>query len=354
MMNKSLGTFLLILNTLLLFPYVLRSQATPDTSWETRTRTIFNEIYTLSDSIPHIVVETDFNHLVNTKFEEEYQPAAVSWKDNDGKEHRWEIKLRARGNRRKDVCHYPPVKLNFDDTELTTSGYIPFDKIKVVNQCRETGNFLDYLLKEYLAYRLYNVLTPHSFRARLVRMTYQNPGDDEKTEMYSIFLEPEEEMAARLKAQPVELSVTYFVHLDEMAANQLSVFQYMIGNTDWNVHNLHNLVTLKLPEVRKLTPIPYDFDYCGLVGSPYAVPHESLPIRSVRDRYHKGQLISEEELEPVIKKFTALKPQFLEVIDEVKAIDERCVKETEKFLDYFFEMLDKPKLMRRVFVDGKQ
>jgi hypothetical protein len=326
-----------------------------DTIWEVHTRTIFNDIYMLADSLPHIVIETDLDRLVATKFEEEYQPAVVSWAGNEGKAHRWEVKLRARGNRRKEVCHYPPVKLNYDDTELTTSGYIPFDKIKIVNQCRNARSFVDYLLKEYQAYRLYNVLTPQSFRARLVRLTYLDTDDDNKaTEMYSIFLEPEEEMAARLKAQPVELSVTYFVHLDERAANRLSLFQYMIGNTDWNVHNLHNLVTLKLPEVRKLTPIPYDFDYSGLVGSPYAIPHESLPIRSVRDRYHKGPLMSEEELDPLIERFKVLKPQFLEVPNEVKAIDEKCAEETKKFLEYFFDLLDKPKLMKRIFVDGRQ
>ena len=172
--------------------------------------------------------------------------------------------------------------------------------------------------------------------------------------MYAIVLEPEEELAARLGAEPVELGVTHFVHLEDEQANQLALFQYMIGNTDWNVNNLHNLITMKLPEVRKLTPIPYDFDYSGLVNAPYAVPHESLPISNVRDRYHKGQVMTEEELEPLIEKFKAFRPEFIAACEDLKKIDQKAGEESLKYLSYFLDMLDKPKAMVQVFVKGRQ
>jgi len=324
-------------------------------SWEDQSRTIFNDLYTHTDSLPVITIETDLRQLVKEKYEEPYQPAVISWTDAFGGLHRWDIKLRARGNRRKDVCYYPPVKLNFDLDTLALLGYEPYDKIKIVNQCRGSGGTVDYLLKEYLAYRLYQKITPASLRARLVRFRYLDTSNDmEATELWGILLEPEQEMTARLNAQLVEFSLTRSVHLDQTAYNQLSFFQYMVGNTDWNVSNRHNLITVKEPDVQKLTPIPYDFDYTGLVSADYAVPHESLPIDAVQERYHKGIPMSEAEVDQLTAKFEELIPEFLAAVGEITLHDERCAKDAFNYLSYFFDLLNHPKILRQIFVQGRQ
>lgn len=320
--------------------------------WEESAHTIFNDIFTLPDETPEVLILTDLKQLIKGKYEEAYQPALIAWHQADTASGVWSVKLRARGNRRKDVCYLPPIKLNFDQDTLAFLDYQPFDKIKVVTQCRASSGYADYLLKEYLAYRLYNILTPASFRVRLVKLTMKDVNDGNTEEMYSIFLEPEEELDARLNAEPVELSTTYFVHLESKEADRLALFQYMIGNTDWNVNNLHNLITIKVPETRKLTPIPYDFDYSGLVGTNYAVPHESLPIHRVQERYHKGQSIDKAELDALIEEFSALVPQFLSAIEEIERYDARCANEARRYLKPFFDMLEKPKSLYQEFQRG--
>jgi len=336
-------------------PMLLIAQTQIVGDWERKARTVFNDWYSLPGQDPLLTIETDMRQLLKDKFKEDYQPAVVSYTAADGSTVRQELKIRTRGNRRKEVCNFPPTKFKFDKTILLQQGVLPFNKLKLVNECRATKDFSGYLLKEYLAYRLYNVLTPASFRVRLVRLRYLDSEEKEKpTDMYGIVLEPQAELAARLDGVPVELSVTYFVHLDREQAARLAFFQYMIGNTDWNVTNMHNLITLKLPEVRKLTPIPYDFDYCGMVGTPYAVPHESLPINDVRQRYHKGQEMSEAELAALVGQFKALEPEFRTVCREVEHIDPKVTEEAIRFLEYFFKMLDKPKTLERVFVKGRQ
>ncbi len=346
-----------LLSTLLclLLPILLTAQPDTGLKWEQSARTLFNEWSTNPAPQLELTIETDMRQLLKGKLEEEYQAATLTYPGPDGATVRWDTEIRTRGNRRKEVCYFPPTKFKFDKTMLLQHGVLPFNKIKLVNECRATKGFSDFLLKEYLAYRLYNVVSPASFRVRLARFRYLDSEEKEKpAEMYGIVLEPEDELTARLDAVQVELGVTYFVHLDDEQANRLAFFQYMIGNTDWNVANMHNLITLKLPEVQKLTPIPYDFDYCGMVGTPYAVPHESLPIKDVRQRYHKGQEMSEAELAALVEQFKALEPAFRAVCREVEHLDPKVTEEAIRFLEYFFKMLDNPKALERVFVKGRQ
>ena len=225
-----------------LLPTLLAAQPDTGPKWEQSAHTLFNDWIAHPASELELTIETDMRQLLKDKFEEAYQPAVLTYSAPDGATVRWETELRTRGNRRKEVCYFPPTKLKFDKTMLLQHGILPFNKIKLVNECRATRSFGEYLLKEYLAYRLHNVVTPHSFRVRLARFRYlDSAAKDKPAEMYGIVLEPEAELTARLQGVLVELGVTYFVHLDDEQANRLAFFQYMIGNTDWNVANMHNL-----------------------------------------------------------------------------------------------------------------
>ena len=64
----------------------------------------------------------------------------------------------------------------------------------------------------------------------------------------------------------------------------MSVFQYMVGNTDWSMVRFHNVEVSRTPR-GVYVPVPYDFDWTGLVSTRYARPNEGLGIRSVRQRF---------------------------------------------------------------------
>ena len=46
------------------------------------------------------------------------------------------------------------------------------DKFRVVTHCRDRDEYEENVLEEYLAYRIYALLTEISFRVRLARITY--------------------------------------------------------------------------------------------------------------------------------------------------------------------------------------
>jgi hypothetical protein len=338
---------------LMIFAWGARVASAQDTSLYAPT--IFTTFQDLPGETPLLTLNTDIRRLINRKHKEEYQPAELSYAGPDEQVVEWSLRTRPRGNRRKDVCVYPPLKLKWTKSSLNRAGLQPFNEVKMVNQCRNNSIAADYLLKEYLAYRLYNVLSPASIRARLAKVRYVDPGERQKDlEMYAIFLEPVEEMAARLGGVVISREITHAVHVESEPLYLMTLFQYMIGNTDYNLGNQHNMITVKLPEYRKLVAVPYDFDYCGMVSADYAVPHEALPIKDVRQRYHKGPNIPKEELDRLIEHFKSKKDALIAACEELEPLSSRATSEALDYLDYFFKMLDSPRQMEQIFAQGRQ
>ena len=69
------------------------------------------------------------------------------------------------------------LRVDFTAPPPATSLFAGQKKLKLVTHCRNSASFQQYVLLEYAAYRLYNLLTPHSFRARLANINYQATTD---------------------------------------------------------------------------------------------------------------------------------------------------------------------------------
>ena len=62
----------------------------------------------------------------------------------------------------------------------------------------------------------------------------------------------------------------------------------MIGNTDWNLDKSHNIELIRPASGGAPIPVPYDFDWSGLIAPPYARPNQMLGIGSVKQRLFRG------------------------------------------------------------------
>jgi hypothetical protein len=116
----------------------------------------------------------------------------------------------------------------------------------------------------------------------------------------------------------------------------------MIGNTDWSVPALHNVVILKEPGALPIV-VPYDFDWCGLVNAPYAVPAEILPIESVRGRYYRGFNRPDEELQPILDEFRQRRDEIYQTCRSVPFLSEKELNKILKYMDQFFKPIENPK-----------
>ncbi|MGC4082347.1 MAG: hypothetical protein QM736_09640 [Vicinamibacterales bacterium] len=99
-------------------------------------------------------------------------------------------------------------------------------------------------------------------------------------------------------------------------------------------------------------PVPYDFDYSGIVNARYAVPAAALNLPTVRERMYRGPCLKAEELTPYLSPLQGMRASILGVYDTVPGLDADYRNDARHYLDGFFRMLEKPGDVKRAFLDG--
>ncbi|HEX5764411.1 MAG TPA: hypothetical protein VFY27_02515 [Woeseiaceae bacterium] len=265
------------------------------------------------------------------------------------------VEVRIRGNSRLRVCSFPPLRLDFPGKGTAGSVFDGQDKLKLVTHCndrkRDAGNLLD----EYLAYRLFNLVSDDGYRVRLLRMAYV---DTDSTGLAALvrdafLIESDEALAARRGAAVLDTPGVALSRLDGRQAALVYVFQYLIGNTDWSLVTAetadaccHN-VDLYERDGRTL-PVPYDFDLAGLVHASYARPDASLKIASVRTRRYRGYCISSDDLAAAIDAVTLREADILALAAELPAASEEARRKRREYLGEFFaDAADREELLEQ-------
>ena len=200
-------------------------------------------------------------------------------------------------------------------------------------------------------YRIYGLLSPYAFRARLAKVTYVNAADGKPlTTRYGMFIEDDSDVARRAGARSIDLPRTLFKDLDQNTLMTMSLFEYMIANTDVSIYKLHN-VKLLVTESHAEYPVPYDFDYSGLVDTPYAIPNPKLGIATVRERVYRGPCVSESDFDGVLEKFRAKKADVMALYDSVPDLNPSYRRQARSYLESFYAATDRSRL-KRMLVDG--
>lgn len=296
------------------------------------------------DSAIDLFLTLDWKELHKKKKDKIYLPAHCSFVTKSGDSMAFDMKVRARGNMRLNICSYPPLKLKFDKADLENRSLKTLNELDIVNHCQSGEQYDQLILREYLAYKLYEEISPFCFKTQLVRLHYLKPDGckaDEATVGYIV--ENTEELVARLSAKRTKTPVISQNGIDRKSFLRVCVFQFMIGNTDWFVKNRHNLEFIGVPGIPFLVPVPFDFDYSGLVGAPYASHHESLKMTSVLTRYYQGNCEPKEDVLSILNEFHDKKESLLKIAREIPGMNERSVKYAVDYLTEFFMIIENPK-----------
>jgi hypothetical protein len=262
------------------------------------------------------------------------------------------VRMYTRGHYRLKICQYPPLKILFDRDQVAGTLFANQKGLKLVGQCRSGHTYGNYLLEEHLIYRAYNLLTDKSFRTRLAQVTYVDANPKHTPEIrYAFFLEDDDRMARRNRATVYPSGVNQGeADPDQMAL--FAVFQYMIGNTDWAVSAQHNVVVLR-DSGGAFYPIPYDFDWSGVIWPPYANPDPSLNLVNVRQRtFRNSQCYVPQILERVFARFNAQKDSIYAVYRAQEGLEPKRVKQTLDYFDDFYHTINDAGATRREFING--
>lgn len=248
------------------------------------------------------------------------------------------VEIKCRGERRKSLCGFPPLRIQLKKAVVADREWGPYRNYKLVTHCSDTLRDEELLLREYLVYKLYESMTDFSLRTQLLRIRYLLPNDT--LQRFAFLIENEKEMNDRLGVQEWEpgeapLKAIHYEHY-----RRFVLFQYMVGNTDWNVGTGHNTKYVLAEDSQVPIAIPYDFDYCGLVNASYAQPYHTLPLAHVRDRYlmYRGQ--ATDDLSDTAREFLDHKARWYSLIDEFEYLSDNCKTDMRSYLDDFFHILE--------------
>jgi hypothetical protein len=296
------------------------------------------------ESLLEITLRFDISTYFKTRPKVDYLKANITFHLNKTDSLNKDIRLRTHGVFRNKYCTFPPIELNFKKADFGYTDLNRISKINMVVECSSGNENINYVLKEYLIYKLFNVLTDTSFRVRLLTINYIDTNRKRKPiRQYGFFIEPVEMLAARTNSIHIKARNLNQLSILPNVMDRLAIFNYMIGNYDWSIPGQHNVKVIKAVAVDTLQlgiAIPFDFDWSGMVDAAYAIPEESLGIQSVRERIFRGLCRTKEVYQKDLEIFLKKKEEFYRVINEFPYLNQRVKKDMIGYLDEFFKQLE--------------
>jgi hypothetical protein len=280
--------------------------------------------------------------------------ATLSVKDSSGNLVTIPIEVAPRGHfrLRNEVCNFPPIKLIFPKSGLKGTPFAGQNSLKLGTHCQQRDkDYHEYPVREHATYEVLNMLTDASFKSRLASVTYV-PAGDEKEQMTRIglLIEDEDDVAKRIGGRIQTVRGGSFADMDQEQAALISVFAYFVGNTDFSLWSLHN-VRLVATSDGRYVPVPYDFDWSGVVYARYAKPHPTLGLKTVQERLFRGPCLTPADFAPVFAKFNAQRTAIRDLYARLP-LENDYRKRVADYYDEFYDTIGNQGRVRREIIES--
>lgn len=281
----------------------------------------------------NIELHVNFDSLEVYRKKSGFLPATVF---ENGKE--LELEVAVRGRFRRRTCAMPPLKLKFKKDGLRAAGLTTHNDFKLVTHCTNDEAGQDAVLREQLAYELYNTIAPEaSFRTQLITVTYVNTVDGSTTTSYAILIEDTDELKGRLDTK--NCKECYALTADKVNnAETLAMFQYMIGNSDFSNRMVRNLKLMQNAD-GTYTAVPYDFDFSGLVNAQYASGFPHYNETATTDRTMIWEYDIDPDFSETTELFLSLKDQLLDQVENFDELSSSSKREITRYIKGFYKEL---------------
>jgi hypothetical protein len=259
-------------------------------------------------------------------------------------EEKWssiELRIRARGNFRRSECYFPPIKMKIKKDQYKETLFDGNKSMKLVLPCKLEPENNDNILQEFIAYKIYEQISPYHFKTRRVDIDF-NEIRGKKTKNFKLkgfLIEDDKRVAKRHEGKVFERYI-HPMTMQHLTSVQNAFFQYLLGNTDFSVAYQHNGKLLYVD--KKIIPLPYDFDMTGWVNPSYATVNSTLGISSVQDRVYRGFKRDQEYFDQVREQFIDKKSQLMQIVSsfENEFSNPKEYENMFNFMEDFFEVLE--------------
>ena len=297
---------------------------------------LFSNNLNLSAEMP-----IDFKELYKNTNDSTFIKTQMIYESSNGKHDTIKIKVRVRGNFRKKLCYFKPMKIKISKKHANNTIFENFRTLKLVVPCQNQSNKDELIYKEWMAYKLYENFSSVHLKTQPLTLKIIEIKGNKKIEhnMFAFLVEDNSKVAKRINAKKFpDRRVSPFAVADSSAIN-FALFSYMIGNTDWSMAYQHNVEMLYLNT--RLIAVPYDFDHSGLVNAPYAKPNSILNISSVTERVYRGLCNRDANM------FQTIRSRYINQYDNIQStinsfkekISEKEFNRIKTYIEEFYDIL---------------
>jgi hypothetical protein len=308
-----------------------------------------------SDSLLEITLLIDIDSIrADVGEDPSYHDGTLTYTlPGDGTPVTLDLDVRARGSFRKrpENCDFPPLKFRFKKADRQGTIFEQSKELKVVTHCQsDIDEFEQYVVQEYLIYRGYNLFTDFSLRARLARITYVDlPEGSDSLTRFALLLEDAEDMAERNQAELLELESAPSEKLDQYHLTLMSLYNYMILNTDYSVPIVHNIELVSYDHFKPPVPVPYDFDWSGIINIPYDSPYATSRTRySVRT--YKGPCVKRKYMKRALSELVDRRRQLFTLYKEFPYLELELKSRSMQELNMFYVIIGNRSLVKEEII----
>ena len=303
--------------------------------------TLFDTLYGMD--ILNVQVLVDIDSILANKMTKREQAAIMKVYDINGETLELPLDIQVRSKSRRRYCDFPPLKFDFKKGTLKDWGLDNQDDFKIVTHCLDNSKGVPTMLKEYLVYQLYQIITPLSFRTILFDIQYQDIGGGQGLQTKAIILESEEGFAEKQGGTLCDCMGTKPDSIDPFQFELLAMFQYMIGNNDMNYQVERNIKLVRCPGRAGMIPVAYDFDFSAFVNAPYV--HPEIYDNKVIARSYLGFEQNASYLDAVKSRFIDKKEDILQAITDFTLIHKRERKGCLRYIKTFYHQIENPRFV---------
>lgn len=304
-----------------------------------------------------VTLTTDLRTLVRDRDSTKFKPhgAVFAYKEANGKTVEIPVTLQTRGHFRRQFrnCDFPPLALEFTKKAADNTLLQGNTKLKITSSCRpKSTDYEQWVLLEYGVYRVYQRISPMYFRTRLARFTYKDSAaKTEDVTSWGFFVEDDKEVAKEFNTSTEKAKGALFDQLDQPQLIATTLFEYMVGNTDYSVSARHNIALMRDSTAMIIRPVAYDFDWSAAVGTRYAFPAEKLGLKTIYDRLYRGPCLTVAKWQPHLSAFLAARPAIDSIYNSIPGLEPKRIKTALEWYGEFYKTLADPRAFKRDLVD---
>jgi len=311
------------------------------------------KVFATEGTLP-LTLTAPWRDFMRNKTAKKPYPGTLEYVDEAGAKHSVPVTFEARGINRLKVCNLPPIKLTFEKDAVQGTPFRGTKSLKLVTHCGSGERWEQYVIKEMLAYRIYNLVTERSFKVHALSVSYVDSAERSTDGPHFGFLvEDDSALAKRNEVKKLDVPSVKLEQLEPLEYSRFALFEYLIGNTDFGFGSLHNVELIQMAN-GDYVPVVYDFDFSGAVNARYATVDPQFRIRSVRDRLYRGYCVPNEQYPKVFALFNAKKDSIYALYKDSLGtlLRPAIVDETLKYFDDFYRTINNPKSAENEIIDA--